>query len=66
MLEDFLNGALKGCSFNGNVNCEAAMSGCVYYAFDAINNRDVTNPSKIIKLGIAAQKLQEQATLFSA
>lgn len=67
MMEDLLNGLLKGTSFgNTNVKCQSSMQGVVYYTFEAINNRDVTNPTQIVKLTIAAQKLQEQGAIFYA
>ena len=66
MMEDFLNGLLKGGSFDSNVKCQAAMQGAVYYGFEIVKNRDITNPSKIMKISIAYQKVQEQGALFYA
>ena len=65
MIEDALNGFLAGTSFSGNQKCQAAMQGCIYYAFEVIYNRNVADPAQVMKAVIAAQKLQAQTTLFS-
>jgi hypothetical protein len=66
MLEDFLNGFLTGSSFGGNSECNDAMQGIVYYGFELIKNREIYNPSKVMKATIAFQKLQEKQSLFYA
>jgi hypothetical protein len=38
----------------------------IYYGFDVVKNREIYNPKKIMKAGIALQKFQEQQALFSA
>lgn len=58
-LEDFLLGILNGGSFYGDPKCRASMKGIVYYGFEVIENREIYNPSKIMKAAIAAQKLTE-------
>ena len=66
ILEQFLTGFLKGSSFAGNGQCNAALQGMIYYGFDVVKYREIYNPSKIMKAGIALQKFQEQQALFSA
>ena len=66
MLEQFLTGFLKGSSFAGNGQCNAALQGMIYYGFDVVKNREIYNPRKVMKAGIALQKFQEQQALFSA
>jgi hypothetical protein len=39
MARDFIDGVLKGSSFGGNSQCNAAMIGVVEYGFEVINNR---------------------------
>jgi hypothetical protein len=38
----------------------------IYYGFEVVKYREIYNPSKIMKAGIALQKFQEQQALFSA
>ncbi len=66
MLEDFLGGFLKGSSFAGNSQCKSALQGMLYQGFEVVKNREVYNPSKIMKATIALQKFQEQQSLFYA
>ena len=66
ILEQFLTGFLKGSSFAGNGQCNAALQGMIYYGFDVVKYREIYNPKKIMKAGIALQKFQEQQALFSA
>jgi len=66
MLEDFLTGFLTGSSFTGNLQCKNALKGAIYYGFEVVKNREIYNPAKIMKATIAAQKLQEQQSLFYA
>jgi len=66
MLEDFLTGFLTGSSFTGNPQCKNALKGMIYQGFEVVKNREVYDPRKIMKATIAAQKLQEQQSLFYA
>ncbi len=66
ILEQFLTGFLKGSSFAGNSQCNAALQGMIFYGFEVVQYREIYNPSKIMKAGIALQKFQEQQALFSA
>jgi hypothetical protein len=66
MLEQFLTGFLQGSSFAGNGQCNAALQGMIYYGFEVVKYREIYNPSKVMKAGIALQKFQEQQALFSA
>lgn len=66
MVEDFMNGFLEGSSFSGNTQCQAAMQGLVFYGFEIVNNRQIYDPSKIMKVVVAFQKLQEKQSLFYA
>ena len=66
MLEQFLTGFLQGSSFAGNSQCNAALQGMIYFGFEVVKYREVYNPTKIMKAGIALQKFQEQQSLFSA
>lgn len=66
IIEQFLVGFLEGSSFAGNSQCNAALKGMIYYGFEVVKNREIYNPSKIMKAGIALQKFQEKSALFSA
>lgn len=66
MAEDLITGFLKGSSFGGASQCNDAMQMVVFYAFEIVKNRQVYEPSKIMKVGIAFQKLQEKTSLFYA
>jgi hypothetical protein len=66
ILEQFLTGFLKGSSFAGNSQCNAALQGMIYFGFEVVKYREVYNPTKVMKAGIALQKFQEQQALFSA
>jgi len=66
MLEDFLVGFLTGSTFAGNPQCKGSMTGMIYQGFQVVKNREVYNPSKVMKAVIAAQKFQEQQSLFYA
>ena len=66
MLEDAINGVLAGSSMVGNSQCQSAMQGLVYYAFEVLKNREIWNPSEIMKATIAVQKLNQQQSLFYA
>lgn len=66
ILEQFLTGFLQGSSFAGNGQCNAALQGMIYYGFEVVKYREVYNPTKVMKAGIALQKFQEQQALFSA
>lgn len=60
MVEDFLNGFLQGSSFEGSTQCQDAMQGIVFYGFEIVENRQIYDPSKIMKVVVAFQKLQEK------
>ena len=66
LAEDFAMGFINGSSFTGNPQCQGALNGMVYYAFDLINHSQITNPSNSIKALIATQKLATQQSLFYA
>jgi hypothetical protein len=64
MLEDFLIGFLTGSTFAGNPQCKGALTGMIYHGFEVVKNRQVYNPTKVMKAVIGAQKFQEQQSLF--
>lgn len=66
MVEDAITGFLNGSSFSGSTQCQSAMQGIVYYVFEIINNIQIYEPSKVMKVVIAFQKLQEKNSLFYA
>lgn len=66
MLEDFLTGFLGGASFGETGECTASMQGLVTNGFDIINNRQIYDPSKIVKAIIAFQKFQQSQAVFYA
>jgi|SanBayMetagenome_1026888.scaffolds.fasta_scaffold158435_1 hypothetical protein len=66
MLEDAILGFLTGSSFVGSVECKASLNNLVYYGFEIVENREIYNPSKAMKAGIAAQKFTEAQAIFYA
>lgn len=64
MLEDFLLGFLTGSTFAGSPQCRGAMTGMIFQGFEIVKNREVYNPTKVMKAVIAAQKFTEQQSLF--
>jgi hypothetical protein len=44
MLEQFLTGFLKGSSFAGNSQCNAALQGMIFFGFDVVKNREIYRP----------------------
>ena len=64
--EDFMLGFINGSSFTGNPQCQAAMNGIIYYAFDLINHSQILDPSNTIKALISTQKLATQQSMFYA
>ena len=51
--EEFLYGALDGMSFKESATCFKGLKSTIYYAFEALNYREVYNPKNILKFGIA-------------
>ena len=64
LIEDFSRGVAETFSGGGGKDCQHAMSGMIYYIFEMINNREVYNPKKSVKLVIAFQSFQQQQALF--
>jgi hypothetical protein len=59
MLESFAYGLLQGMSFNETVNCKAGLFNTIYYAFDALDYREIYLPWNTLKFGVATTKLTE-------
>jgi hypothetical protein len=65
-MEAFLYGILEGLSFGDNPTCKGGLVSGVYYAFTALENKEIYNPSKIIKFQIAVQKVVESSNTIYA
>lgn len=64
--EEFLYGALDGMSFKESATCFTGLKSTIYYAFEALNYREVYLPKNTIKFGIAAQKFSEATNTIYA
>jgi hypothetical protein len=53
-LEELLYGLLDGMSFKKNEECYSGLVSAIYYAFDALENKDVYNPTKTLKFVISS------------
>jgi hypothetical protein len=56
MLEDFLQGFVRGAAGLGNMfECNKALDDIIYYGFDMLKNSQIYIPSKAIKQAISME-----------
>lgn len=53
-------------SFNESISCTSGLTTAIYYAFDAYDNKDLYNPTKVLKFSVATTKLSEASNTVYA